>query len=74
MNDLLWKCTGEHGEPFGAQLGGRLVAPVSQQVVTEEAVDRAGDVTADRVDGFVLATVTVRAARIDQTRFVMADF
>ena len=67
MDDLFRQCTGENREPFGAQLGGRLEAPVVPQIVAEKAVDRARDVAADRVDGFFLATVTVGAARIAQT-------
>ena len=50
MNDLPRQRTGEYGEPFGAPRGGRLAAPADLKVVAEKAVDRTGDMVADRVD------------------------
>jgi hypothetical protein len=42
MHDQIGRRTGQHGQPLGAQPGGRLEAAVGQQVVLEAAIDRPG--------------------------------
>ena len=69
MDHLIRRDAGQHGQPFGAQFGGRLEAAVGLQVVLEEAIDRTRDMAADRVDGLVLAPKTVRTAGVDQVQW-----
>ena len=66
MHNQIGRRPGQDGQPFGAQFGRRLETAVGQQVVFEKAIDRTGDVAADRIDGFIFAAETVGTARIDE--------
>jgi len=66
MDDIFGRASGKYCEPFGAQFSRRLETAIGVQIVLEETVHRPRNVPSDRVDGFVLATKTVWATRIDQ--------
>src|SRR5450759_581996 len=51
---------------FPFQLGGRFEAAIGREVVFEETVRRAGNMSADRIQRFDLPAETVRAACIDE--------
>jgi hypothetical protein len=64
---------GEQREELAMQFGSRTEASVGIEVVAEEAVARTGNVSANRVEGFVLATKAIRTARVNQTEALLVE-
>ena len=67
MHQLLGREPAKQGLPFGGQFAGRFEVTVGGEVIAEETIERAGDMTADRVDGLVLAPEAITGPALDQS-------
>src|SRR5690242_755160 len=70
MHDALGRRAGKKRVELRAQLLGRFVAAVGQQIVLVQPIARAGDMTGNRIDRLGEAFEAVCSARIDHHELV----